>query len=345
MTEASQSLSKLDVGAFVHRQSAHCESGVTANLLRAAGCDITEAMAFGVGSGIFFAHIPFIKVMDLPITSFRTWPGSIATKTFRRLGLPLETQTFSNERSGVAGLDALLARGIPTGAQVSVLWLDYLPKQFRFPFNAHHVTVLRREGEHYVISDPITETLVTCSVDLFTRARFAKGALAPKGKLFYAAGPLNQSDMRQAALKGLRETSRRMLFTPLPYFGLRAIPYLAKQMTRWPKRLKDKRLVHLNLAQVIRMQEEIGTGGAGFRFLYAAFLQEASHALRLAFLSEASELLTQSGDQWRQFAAESARLCRERSDQTLDDLSQLLLNCHKIETSAFRLITKALPSA
>ena len=37
-----------------------------------------------------------------------------------------------------------------------------------------------------------------------------------------------------------------------------------------------------------RMQEEIGTGGAGFRFLYAAFLQEAGEKLNRADLLKAS---------------------------------------------------------
>lgn len=29
------------------------------------------------------------------------------------------------------------------------------------------------------------------------------------------------------------------------------------------------------LAQLVRMQEEIGTGGGGFRYIYAAFLQQS----------------------------------------------------------------------
>ena len=34
------------------------------------------------------------------------------------------------------------------------------------------------------------------------------------------------------------------------------------------------------LAQMIRMQEEIGTGGGGFRFIYGAFLEEAAEVLK-----------------------------------------------------------------
>ena len=50
--------------AFIHYQHAHCESGVTTNLLRHAGMEMTEPMAFGIGAGIFFGHIPFLEALN-----------------------------------------------------------------------------------------------------------------------------------------------------------------------------------------------------------------------------------------------------------------------------------------
>ncbi len=51
------------------------------------------------------------------------------------------------------------------------------------------------------------------------------------------------------------------------------------------------------------MQEEIGTGGGGFRFLYAAFLAEAKqYNLNEEILDEASTLLIKSGNTLREFA-------------------------------------------
>jgi hypothetical protein len=52
---------------FQHHQSAHCESGVTSNLLYHYGLKVSEPLAFGIGSGLFFAHIPFIKVNGIPL--------------------------------------------------------------------------------------------------------------------------------------------------------------------------------------------------------------------------------------------------------------------------------------
>jgi len=66
------------------------------------------------------------------------------------------------------------------------------------------------------------------------------------------------------------------------------------------------------VGQVVRMQEEIGTGGAGFRFIYASFLQEAAELLARPRLDELAETLVDIGDEWREFALSAARMIRDR---------------------------------
>src|SRR5690606_19951432 len=69
------------------------------------------------------------------------------------------------------------------------------------------------------------------------------------------------------------------------------------------------------LGQVVRMQEEIGTGGGGFRYIYAAFLQEAGKLLENERLIELSKEMTAIGDLWRDFAVEASRIYKNRSVQ------------------------------
>jgi hypothetical protein len=71
---------------FVHHHSAHCESGVTSALFRDKGVEISEAMIFGIGSGIFFGHLPFVKWVGLPISTYRSQPGAVFRKAAKRLG-------------------------------------------------------------------------------------------------------------------------------------------------------------------------------------------------------------------------------------------------------------------
>ena len=50
---------------------------------------------------------------------------------------------------------------------------------------------------------------------------------------------------------------------------------------------KDEKYIRKLLGHIALMQEEIGTGGGGFRFLYAAFLAEAYERMELPVLREA----------------------------------------------------------
>src|SRR5580704_5281360 len=83
---------------FEHIQSAHCENGVTTSLLRYHGVDrITEPLAFGIGSGLFFVYIPFIKINKGPALAFRTLPGLIFKRTCKSLGIPIIRKKFRSK--------------------------------------------------------------------------------------------------------------------------------------------------------------------------------------------------------------------------------------------------------
>jgi hypothetical protein len=85
------------------------------------------------------------------------------------------------------------------------------------------------------------------------------------------------------------------------------------------------------------MQEEIGTGGAGFRFIYAAFLDKASVILKDEELFNMSKELTAIGDLWRAFAYEASRVCKNRKSDTVtfDQLADMLYEIGKKEQILF----------
>ena len=217
-----------------------------------------------------------------------------------------------------------------------MFWLPFFPPAYRFHFNGHNLVVIGKEGDDYLISDPIFEETVRCPAADFRKARFAKGALAPKGKLYYIETMPQQFDVPQAVTTGIKDVCRVMLKTPVPLAGVRGIRLLSRQLAKWPGRFDDKQTL-LYLGHVIRMQEEIGTGGGGFRFLYAAFLQEAAEVLENDKLLDLSKHCTEIGDLWRDFALLASRVCKGRAEiqGTFHDLSQLLLQCAAEEKILF----------
>ena len=146
------------------------------------------------------------------------------------------------------------------------------------------------------------------------KVRFAKGAFAPKGHIYYPLAFPEKLDLEKAIVKGIKQTCRDMT-APVPLVGVKAMKWVAKNIRKWPMKIGAKRTNHY-LGQIVRMQEEIGTGGGGFRYIYAAFLQEAGKLLHNNDLLVLSKEMTEIGDQWRDFAVDASRIYKNRSAES-----------------------------
>jgi hypothetical protein len=305
---------------FEHRSAAHCENGVTANLLNYYGYDYSEPLIFGLSASLYFVNLPFLKLAGFPVISFRPLPGVIFSRTTRLLGFKTHQTIFFNKENAMRRLDNLLEQNIPTGVVVGMYYLPYMPLAYRFHFNAHNICVFGKEGDDYLISDPIAMEKVTISSHDLRRARFAKGMYPPLGKLYYiTSAPDKMPDMNVLVRKAIRKNCYRMVHEPgfVPWVGVNAFHFLANRIPKFPKKYGYRKAA-LYMAQIVRMMEEIGTGGAGFRFLYAAFLQEAAQITKIETLNDFSLRLTDIGDLWRQFATEAARICKNRSSEDVN---------------------------
>lgn len=321
---------------FQHRQSAHCENGVTAGLFSFNGIQMTEPLIFGIGSGLFFAHMPFMKLSGIPVTGFRPLPGIIFKRAAKRLGIRMKVKTYRDEAKAMAELDENLAQGIPTGCVVGVFHLTYFPAPYRFHFNAHNLVVFGKQDDRYLISDPVMETVESLTVHELKKVRFAKGTAPPKGKMYWPVAVPERVNLEKAIIKGIRKTCYDMTEIPMPFFGAKGIRYLANQVRKWPAKLGAKK-ANLYLGQVVRMQEEIGTGGAGFRFLYAAFLQQCAHIFKDERFQTFSMRMTEIGDLWREFAVEASRVVKNRSHgaHDFDSVAGLLDRLAVLEQQLF----------
>ncbi len=322
---------------FTHKQSAHCENGVVSNLMRYYGIELSEPMVFGIGSGLFFSHMPFLKVGGIPVTSFRPLPGMIFKRISRRLGIKFEKHKYRNPHKAMEALDANLAKGIPTGMLVGVYHLTYFPDPYRFHFNAHNLVVFGKKDNNYLISDPIMEGVESLTYDELLRVRYAKGTFAPKGHMYWAVDVPKNIDLKSAIIKGIKHTCKDMLTIPIPMFGVKGIKFLSKKVRNYPNKLGARKAASYT-GQIVRAQEEIGTGGAGFRYMYGAFLQEASVILKNEELKKLSYEISEIGDLWREFAIITGRIVKNRNkaDESYDKAADLLLVIADREEAFFK---------
>lgn len=327
---------KLD---FEHRQSAHCESGVTSSLLREISKGkITESLAFGIGAGLFYVYAPFVKINNGPAIAFRTFPGYIFKRTCNALGIEVIRRKFSSKEKAESALKQQLDEGHPVGCQVGVYYLSYFPKEYRFHFNAHNLIVYGKEGDNYLISDPIMDTPTTLTSYELERVRFAKGALAPKGQLYYPkqAVEITDEQIKKAIINGIKKNIYLMINIPGPFTGVRGIKYTGEKIKKWRDKLGLQKAGSY-LAQLVRMQEEIGTGGGGFRYIYAAFLQEAHAYIKNDELLEVSKIFTEAGDLWRTAAVQAAGIYKGRlsSQEDFNVMGDYLIEISELEKKAF----------
>ena len=327
---------------FTHHQTAHCENGVVSNLMKFNGYDVSEPMVFGIGSGLLYCYIPFLKVNHAPAITYRVMPGQIFNRFAKRVGIKIKREKFKNPAQAKSRLDENLKKNNPVGLQVGVFNLTYFPEEYRFHFNAHNLVVYGKQENTYLISDPIMENLSTLTEKELEKVRFAKGAFAPKGHIYYPIDFPKELDLKKAIIKGIKHTCKDML-APIPIVGVRGIRFTAKKIRKWPKKEGVKKANHY-LGQIVRMQEEIGTGGGGFRYIFAAFLQEASSVLENTQLYDLSKEMTVIGDTWRDFAVDASRIYKNRSvkNDAYNDIASQLENIADLEEVFFKKLKKAI---
>ena len=234
------------IEGYPNSRRRHCETGAFVNMMEYLGYEISEPMAFGIGSGLYFLYTPFLKMQNTIYPIFRSWPVSVIHNAVKRLHLPFYEKRFRNHpEKAAAELDALVAKGIPVGVVVNVNGLQYFNVSGGgIDFNGHILSVLGKEDGKYTVADTdsrlLTNDYITLDEATMQTIRFASGIAAPHGQMFYFDPlPKNFSqtvDLKQAVLAGLKETCHNMLGIPFRYFGWKGIHYFATDMRQWEKK-------------------------------------------------------------------------------------------------------------
>ena len=327
---------------FDHMQlSAHCESGATVNMLGYYNIKITEPMVFGIGAGYYFGHLPFLKMNYSPATTFRALPGLVFSRTCKHLGISYVRNTYRDPKKAMDELDRVLEKGIPVGLQVGVFQLPFFPPEYRMHYNMHNMVVYGKENNTYSVADSIVEGENLISYDDLMRVRYAKGAFAPNGKMYYMTKIPETVDFKKPVVWGIKKSCHEMLDLPFWMIGIKGIRFFSKQLRKWPAK-KGNKVAAQYLMQSILNLEEIGTGGAGYRFIFGAFLNEAADLLQRDELKELAIDMGKAGDRWRNFSYLGARNCKNRYEPefSYDQLADIVMDCADQEEKIFKKLQK-----
>ena len=311
--------------AFEHKMAAHCESGTVTALLNHSGLEITEPMVFGISSGIFFGYFESSN-FPFPMFIVRNKPGSIRKNISKRLGVKFYTKNFKKQQQGIDELNRLIDEGHPVATQVDFYYMKFLPEYVRTHMNVHFVNIVGRNDKNYLVSDSYHRTVAELDIETLNKARFVGGYMAPKGFLYYPTYIPEDINYNRAIIKGIKKASFNMIRLPVPFIGVKGIRKFARKIITWPELARDIDHLSHEIMKINVLLEDQGTGGAGFRFLYATFLQKAAQQLKIDDLDSMSKKMMTIGDDWRNISYFAAKIGKNRDlgEERLKELSQMI---------------------
>lgn len=291
---------------YQHRVSSHCETGSLRNILAYEGFKISEPMAFGIGSGVVFAHLFFTRgPSGFPVSALRFPMGAVFKNASKRLGIDIFQKKLKSPEAALEKANQLIDEGKPCAACVDMFYMKYLPKLMRIHVPLHFITLIGREKDFYYVSDPYYNEIGKLSVEDLKLAWETHSLMSSDNLLVYIKDSPSddQIDWKRAIKKSINFTTVNMLLQPgirelLPIFGVNGIKTFAKSILSWPEKYKGL-VLREGMLGTANIFEEQGTGGGAFRMLYSAFLQEAAGVFNSDGLKEIALRMMENGHAWR----------------------------------------------
>lgn len=292
------------IKSYKHKVASHCESGSSRNLLNFGGVDISEAMAFGIGSGVDFVYLSFMKFFSpFPLAIVRDQMGSIFTNLKKFCKIDFFYKKLKTTDMAIELINNKIDNGIPVAVCVDMFYMKYLPPflQIHVPF--HFVVLFGRDEDSYSVSDPYYSDVGNLSVDHLRKAISTHALFSNDNLVVYLKNKPINIDWKYAIKKALTRTSHKMNpggFLNAPgILGVSGIKTFAKKMLSWSKKFSGLALREGILFTATGFEEQ-GTGGGAFRLLYGAFLQEASTIFNSHELTDLAQKMIDNGNQWRE---------------------------------------------
>ena len=323
--------------------AAHCESGTVTNLVNHHGLKISEPLVFGIASGIFFGYMK-TPMRDFPAVFSRIRPGKILNNFTKRSGVSFKSQRFSDPERAEAELDRMLEQNQPVGLQVDFFYMDFFPPWHRVHINVHYIVVIGKEGDYYIVSDCYHPTIAKLHRDSLKKGRFARGSMAPKGLMFYPVNVPREISVEKGIRLGMKNTVFNMLKIPIPFLGVKGIRRFGDKIMDWPSYAKDTEHLAHNIFMITTMLEDQGTGGAGFRYIYASFLREAATILNEPVFNEYAKRMMAIGDDWRNISLFASRIAKKRElgKEKLREMGDMIRENAELEYNFFTDLKQAI---
>ncbi len=299
-----------------HNPGRHCASTALSDIACFHHAALSEAMCFGIGAGLGIWYLENLK--EAPGRMVHVRSVDIEDQFFTRMGSPFRWRRFKDPDLAAGALRQRLDEGFPILVQTDIYHLGYYGSKTHFP--GHDITVWGYDDESgvFFVTDTERPSLIPVPYRELITAMYARGGFFPlRGNQFSPSSISCPEDLGAVIRDAIVTNSRLLLSEQSEFQGIAALRRWSVELERvWP-RLEDWRWAARFAYQVI---ERRGTGGGGFRLMYADFLEEAQDRCPAVAKLGLPGVMRNAGYAWTRLAL----ALKEASEKTSPDFQAVI---------------------
>jgi hypothetical protein len=303
------------IEGFIHRIGVHCTSSALRNLFEFNGIKLSEAMVFGLGSGMGLGYLKFPR--QDPMIGGRN--KEIEKQLGKILDIPFNEYRTKDQKEGWIKLKGYLENNQPQAINIDMFYLPYFEKPFHFGQHTIVVCGYNPKNETVQIADTNHREIKEISVEDLTKGRNStyNKWMDPYNFIYEYDFTNRKIDLKKVIPEAIRsngkelpKTSKMMSLMGI-HGGTKGILKFSKDLAKWVE-LSDNE-INEKCERIHGYISEYGTGGGFFRFLYSTFLKECSEILEDDTLVDLSNFYNDLGNNWEKISDEFLEIPASRN--------------------------------
>lgn len=325
----------------------HCISNALKQVFAYYQHPLSEAMIFGLASGISFVYV---NQASSPMVSGRSKIAEFENNLAKRLQISIKCKSYKDYAKVEMITKNMIDLDEPVLIYVDMPYLSYLSLPTTSHFGGHAVVLFGYDDEQniYFVSDrdhhdfPIRIPTGLTAQDYhlveyqeMKQARTSTHRPFPANNKYLTFDFTNYKKIDKAILQeAIQETCETMLNPPAHLLGIQGILKFSKEIRKW-KTFTPQKLKLSGTSNYFMIHEDGGTGGGIFRNLYGNFLIEAAPLLKNEKFIELGEQFIKVSKQWDEIANDLWTLSLTCDISLLDKMSNSLMDIYTIEKNLF----------
>lgn len=330
----------------------HCITCALRQIFTFYGYPISEAMLFGLASGLSFVYI---NQAVSPMISGRSKVFEFEKKLAQRLHIDICCKKGNDYDKIAIATHKLLYNDQPVLIYVDMPYLSYLNLDENNHFGGHAVILYGYDSttQTYWISDrdhhdfpirtpkgDINEDYHLVTYDELKKARSSIHRPFPARNKYLTFNFEGYTGIQASALvDAIEETCSSMLHAPAKLLGLNGIKKFSKEILKWKNFSQDK-LKIAGITNYFQISKDGGTGGGIFRKLYGEFLIESALLLDNVSLTTIGNNFINVSKQWDEVASMLWDLSLQTDEGLLTNISNTLLQIYDKEETLYKELMK-----